>query len=270
MAHLEFMRELRPHFVFWLLEKAMGAVVITAILAAVQSAEHHLDAATIGVVFLAALLTLVWIDRKKRAVIPAVNDHIAPQSIKPVIERAVTDDALKKAPSLLVHSVRKDNLGKFVFSIETGPSAIICRVWPLVSRERYEGSYPIDFIPGTIPPVSSGMPVECTEISSVTVSEILRRGTLKTSDTVVIDYDDSQGNKFSRFFTLTQGMEGTVAWIPGPICLRDRTLVPDPEVQGIVELREKLERAQLYPKAQQAAQQYARELQEERAKRESR
>jgi hypothetical protein len=134
----------------------------------------------------------------------------------------------------------------------------------MVSSERYEGIYTIDLLPSIIPPISFGNPVECMEVSRVGLAEVLRAGAQKTVDSVVIDYDDSQNNQYSRRFTLTRNVDKdeSIAWIPGPICLRGKTQTPQPEVQSIIELREKLDRAALYPKTQQAAQQYARELRE--------
>jgi hypothetical protein len=81
MAFLDFARELRPHFIFWLLEKAVGAVVIASILATVQYLQHHLDATSIGVVFVAAVATLVWIDRRKGTAVQSANIQPAEEPI---------------------------------------------------------------------------------------------------------------------------------------------------------------------------------------------
>jgi hypothetical protein len=61
----ESIRELRSHFVFWVLEKLAGAAVIAAILAAFQWVRQHVDIVTIAVVFLGSLLTLMFLDRLK-------------------------------------------------------------------------------------------------------------------------------------------------------------------------------------------------------------
>jgi hypothetical protein len=61
----ESIRELRPHFLFWLLEKLLGGAVIAAILSALEYARSHLDFASICVVFIGSVVVLIWLDRKK-------------------------------------------------------------------------------------------------------------------------------------------------------------------------------------------------------------
>jgi hypothetical protein len=59
-------RELRPHAVFWLLEKAAGGLVIAALVAVVEYFKHHLDLASVIASLVFSIGVLVWIDRAKR------------------------------------------------------------------------------------------------------------------------------------------------------------------------------------------------------------
>jgi len=85
----------------------------------------------------------------------------------------------------------------------------------------------------------------------------------------VVDYDDSKGREFSRQFTVFKNADGSVVWTPGDIKIRGKIEEPMPATQDITELRHKSSLAAKYPREEQAAQQYSRELQEEKAKRQS-
>src|SRR5260370_3259999 len=62
----ESIRELRPHFWFWIIEKIAGAAAIAAALAFVQWFKQHWDIWTIVGIFIASLIVMLWIDRARR------------------------------------------------------------------------------------------------------------------------------------------------------------------------------------------------------------
>ncbi|MGB9458271.1 MAG: hypothetical protein WCB12_19645 [Bryobacteraceae bacterium] len=59
-------RELRPHFNFWLLEKVLGGAVTATALVAVEYVRGHIDFVAILAVLAASIVGLIWIDRKNR------------------------------------------------------------------------------------------------------------------------------------------------------------------------------------------------------------
>ncbi|SPE35760.1 hypothetical protein SBA3_2300021 [Candidatus Sulfopaludibacter sp. SbA3] len=219
---------------------------------------------SLGALLFYALVGLViasftWMIRSNRASGGSPSPK-ADEGARQVSETVATipDDA----PSLLVHYFKsEDGWRKLRFSNEKPLTAIIRNIWPIVSSERYEAAQQIDLLPGIIPPISFGNPVECSEVSQVSLIEVLREGTEKTMDSVVIDYDDSHNHQYSRQFTLTRNldMRESIAWIPGPICLRGQVQTPVPSVESLGDLREKLRMARAFPIEQQAAQQYLSE-----------
>jgi hypothetical protein len=140
MALPEFVRELRPHFSFWLLEKALGAIVIAALLAAVEYAQHHVDAVAIVVVFVSALVALVWIDRKKQVfnqptVVPSSFGTRTPVE-KAVLDRAwVQWAAIADEYERLDYDNRSNNSTRFPFNRASWPG--FGEPWSFVNATLY-------------------------------------------------------------------------------------------------------------------------------------
>jgi len=189
-------------------------------------------------------------------------------------DRLGTDDQsiqpdLRAAPSIRIDYV-SEHIDRLIFKNDRNIPAVVRRVGNLISKERYESEYELTLIPSTLPPVDATNPIECKlynlsnpSIGKSSLDEALKGGTPQSLDSVVIDYDDCDGNEFSRRFILTRNADGTVAWIPDPVCLRGQTQSPVPGVQDLAKLRRNLSLAAAYPHEHEAAQQYARQLEEE-------
>lgn len=86
---------------------------------------------------------------------------------------------------------------------------------------------------------------------------------MQSVDTVLIDYDDDDGNQFSRQFVLTgNSSTGTVAWVHEPIVPRGQIREIQPGVQSLAKLRQKIALADAYQREHEAAQQLATQLQQ--------
>ncbi len=194
----------------------------------------------------------------------------------PVIDSA-PDKTTVTAPRLLVYYVDSGRHGQLMF--KSDKPTIIRGVGPLVSAERYGSQHEFSLSPSTPPPVDKDGPVECKiyglrrptyagmyspDICSLL--ELLGRGSPQTVDSVVIDYDDEDGNEFSRRFALTRGEDNSIAWIPDPINLRGQTQTVEPSVQELMDLRHKLALAIKFPDEHAAWEQCARRLNEQQDK----
>jgi hypothetical protein len=91
------------------------------------------------------------------------------------------------------------------------------------------------------------------------IEDLLRYGD-STTDVVVIDYEDKHGHQFSRPFDLRRNTDGTVTWKPGIISKRGNVELPDPEIQDLAMLRQKLCLASNYPHEHNASVQCSEQL----------
>jgi hypothetical protein len=253
----DFLQELRPHLLFWILEKAFGALVIAAFLALVEQFKHHLDITTIAAVFGCSLGLMLWIDRKRGS------------SHRTEVEGALDRQPLADAPDVRMSYIAGDRRSKLIFENKRqNTTATIRAIHPLTSQAFYEGVYPLTLLKSTFPPLDFGGSVEC-EISAVgdgpSLEAVMEQGGPDVSDWVVIDYD-SNGHEFSRCFTLYKNSDGSIVWTPGTIERRGGATGQHPQKQDIISLRQKLSLAVAFPREKAAAQLHARELQEEREK----
>ena len=182
---------------------------------------------------------------------------------------------LSDAPSVFMeYSDQPNGAAKLVLRNERPRVANHPVIRSLVSKDVYEAVYRFCTTPEVLPAIHAGTPVEC-ELRSVTdphtktgrsLSDVLATATPGSVDTVVIDYDDSDGNEFSRVFALTRNSDGTVTWSGGPVQLRNQLEMPVPWVQDLAELRFRLVLANGWHKEHMAAEQYAKQLQDETAR----
>jgi hypothetical protein len=182
-------------------------------------------------------------------------------------------NAIPLAPNT-APSIRVDYVAglpeKLILKNDKASVGLVRRISNLVSTELYQSEYELGIYPRTLPPIDSSNPIECTlsvhspETSfTSSLKDVLGKSTLESVDEVVIDYDDDVGNEFSRRFVLTKS-GNTVAWIPDPVVLRGQTRSQTPEADSLAVLRLRLAQADAYPNEHEAAQQYAKQLTEER------
>jgi hypothetical protein len=155
--------------------------------------------------------------------------------------------------------------------------AIVRNVGDLRSAERYESNHEFSLSPATIPVLDKDRPVKCKMLGMRqrradsglyapdirSLVEVLRDGTPQSEDSVVIDYDDEDGNQFSRRFFLTRNQDDSVAWIPDPVVLRGNVRAQEVHSLDLVELRQKVRLATAFPEEHRIAQECIRGLDRE-------
>lgn len=239
------------HTGLWLWEVIGGGSLIAALLAVYQKYRSEMDWLGIGAMFLVSSVTIYVALRiasySRRHAVPgpsasadrAVTGYNT--SVEPTTGAYIPDDA----PSLMVDFVKEGKLSKLRFKNDKprSRSAIIDKIRPVISSELYESVNQLELLPSIpIAPISFGSPIECVDVSPLPLALALDEGSPKTMDSVVIDYDDSDGNQFSRQFTLTRTVDLTerIGWNPGPICVRGGARTPALPIQSLAELREEL------------------------------
>jgi hypothetical protein len=216
----------------------------------------------VGCVVLGAVLNVISGKRQK----PRTGSPKEGQGTQALWEAHAESELIAVAPSVFVHHIREsDGREKLSFSNERPRAAVNAKLGPLCSAQFYEAEYKLDISPNTLPPIQNAKSVECVLYDFLT--QRLADGTSETSDTVLLDYDDSDGHQFSRLFSLTVGITGTVTWSPGPIRKRGTIEIPPPRAQDLEALRDKLKLAAGWQNEHAASEQYARELQIERSAR---
>lgn len=88
-------------------------------------------------------------------------------------------------------------------------------------------------IPENISVIEGGGEQECQMFvyygNGITVlADILDKAPPDAIHSVVIDYNDSDGNSLSRTFKLTFNLDRTVSWMPGPVRQRAERLLSTP------------------------------------------
>jgi hypothetical protein len=274
-------RELRPHATWRgieLLWDLVRAALMAALIALWQWFVNHWDVVTIALVFIACLGLLIWRDisnAKSTSEGARPPDDLA-RSLSDPLPSTTAANVLTTAPRLRVDYVNSGQKGALVFKSDK-PSTVRS-INPLLVRERFEAGYNFSCIPAPPFSVDVNSSVECKmyglsqqnapDIHSL--ADVLRGGSQQSLDSVVIDYDDDHGNAFSRRFDLSRGQDDSIAWIPSPsVDFRGQTRIPDPDWQNLGELRYKLLLASKYHDEHSAAQQYARQLDEEKRRNEN-
>jgi hypothetical protein len=141
--------------------------------------------------------------------------------------------ALNEAPSLLVtYAVSPHFEAILRFMNDKSRAAVKVEVGSMISRDPNGATFRHDLItiPSIVPIVIQGRAEECQLISSdgrannqvvCALADMLRKGQMDTVDLVIVNYEDSDGTKFAREFTLTRHTDDSVSWIPGPVrCAR--------------------------------------------------
>jgi len=153
---------------------------------------------------------------------------------------------LGKAPAIRIDYIG-GTVGTLILKNDRDSPAIIRRVGNLISREEYESSYALSVSPEVIPQVEKGHPVECKVYgvsspgaSSTSLEAVLRGGNEYSIDSVLIDYDDCDGNQFSRLFLLTRNTDDSVVFVPEPVALRGHSKFLAPQMQNLFNLRHEL------------------------------
>jgi hypothetical protein len=175
----------------------------------------------------------------------------------------VSKELIASAPRLRI-DYTPGFIGKLILRNDTLRSpAINVRFGTLRSMELYESDYALNIIPSALSPIDHEHPVECTlygasnkGADTTNLEEIIARGSSGTLDSVVVDYDDSEGNEFSRRFDLTRNLDGSIAWNPHPVTLRGAVKELKPERKSLVELHQKLTYTRDYDKQKSDAQKY--------------
>ncbi len=142
----------------------------------------------------------------------------------------------------------------------------------MLSKDRYESEHEFSLNPSVLPLIDKNKPAKCKIlglkqrplhgtyfIDSRALLDVLDQKTSRSDDSVVIDYDDEDGNEFSRRFVLTHNQNRGVSWIPDPVSLRGKTQSPTPEAQDLVILRHKLGLATAFQREQQTAEELRNE-----------
>jgi hypothetical protein len=176
--------------------------------------------------------------------------YLKKQLKKPAAALSTSDIALlDKAPAIRVEytSGAEGKPGTLTLKNDRDSPAIIRQIGKLVSREEYESDYTLTVIPAVPPQVEKGNPVECkvygvvsAGATSMSLENVLRRGSEHGIDSVLIDYDDCDGNQFSRLFHLIRNSDGSIVFTPNPVALRGRSVVATPTVQSLFSLRQEL------------------------------
>jgi hypothetical protein len=153
---------------------------------------------------------------------------------------------LASAPAIRIDYI-SGTIAKLVLKNDRDSPAIIRQVGKLISREEYGSDYTVNLTPSVPPQVEKGNPVECKiyglsspRANVTSLENVLRTGSSDSLDYIVIDYDDCDGNQFSRLFLLTRNSDGSIVFVPDPIALRGRTNIPAPKPQSLFSLRHQL------------------------------
>jgi hypothetical protein len=128
-------------------------------------------------------------------------------------------------PEIIVE-YRKTRAGweKLLITNVGGRPAQDVEIGPLLSDGQI---YPVTIM-RVLPPILPGKPAEECEVvweharthGQMALPDIIRQGTPASSDTVTVCYEDSDGRKFSRDFSLTRNYNDSVTWTPGPVRMR--------------------------------------------------
>jgi hypothetical protein len=156
---------------------------------------------------------------------------------------------LKDAPAIRVEyfAGTEATAGKLILKNDRDSPAIIRQFGKLISREQYASEYALTIIPAVPPQVEKGNPVECkmygvvsSGATSTSLEALIQSGTENTIDVISIDYDDCDGNQFSRLFLLTRNADGSIVFVPEPIALRGQIEPHAPKAQDLSVLRHEL------------------------------
>lgn len=168
-------------------------------------------------------------------------------------------------------------VGKLTLKNDSRTPAIVRHIGKLVSEERYVSEYELNIVPQTPPPIEFGSPVECSVhgvtgpiIGNIAVigslEETLKGGSAETSNHVVIDFDDMEGNGFSRVFSLKRNQDDSVSWIPDTVVPKGSATAPRPGVKALAVLRQHLLLAENFPIKSREAVLCAANLDEEKSR----
>jgi hypothetical protein len=178
---------------------------------------------------------------------------------------------VKNAPRLQIDFAKTGLVHNLAF--KSDKVTFVRKVRPLVSGERYRSEHEFTLIPSTLPRIDPGASVESriyglrqsgsSDIRSLL--DILSGGSEGTVDSVIIDYDDDHGHRFSRRFDLTRNQDDTVAWIPEPMVHPlGEASIPDAEFKDLADLRHRVALAARFPEEEKAALQFGQRVEQEK------
>jgi len=213
--------------------------VTLAIQTVLGFARKHQDLTALSVTGGAfAVLVIVAVIVKRitiRHTVPTGNEQEPPIRKMPeaIVESRQVDalpsaEVSRDAPSLLIQYGKQQHKNILILSNEKARAAVVQQFHAIRHRETYQAELEMVLSKAT-PQVTSHVPVKCELFgvrdpetrTSMPLEDALRDARLDANISLVVDYDSSDGEKFSRQFHLRRDMDDTVTFAPGPVLHRD-------------------------------------------------